>query len=215
MPDPARPPLVVLPEACVFPPGFAAPWTRDADARAFVRDPADDRAPFGAVPRIPEGASTRGRPARESAARTIPIAPLPRPLVPLASDPDAPGRPRDPDAEVGAHPDTLRALGMCAGDLVAVRSTLGGATRLARLVAAERYSAPAHCDSIAHDHTDDHSENPSCRVVPGALYVPPGARRALDLHIQLAVAAADAIASGSGPGGGGRPRSRRRRSRSQ
>ena len=201
MPDPARPPLVVLPEACVFPPGFAAPWTRDADARAFVRDPADDRAPFGAVPRIPEGASTRGRPARESAARTIPIAPLPRPLVPLASDPDAPGRPRDPDAEVGAHPDTLRALGMCAGDLVAVRSTLGGATRLARLVAAERYSAPAHCDSIAHDHTDEHSENPSCRVVPGALYVPPGARRALDLHIQLAVAAADAIASGSGPGG--------------
>ena len=162
---------------------------------------------------IPEGASTRGRPARESAARTIPIAALPRPLVPLASDPDAPGRPRDPDAEVGAHPDTLRALGMCAGDLVAVRSTLSGATRLARLVAAERYSAPAHCDSIAHDHTDDHSENPSCRVVPGALYVPPGARRALDLHIQLAVAAADAIASGSGPGG--RPRSRRRRSRSR
>ena len=83
-----------------------------------------------------------------AAAATVPTAVLPLPLVPLdptsssssssiSSSTSTAGR--DTDSEVGALADTLRALGMVSGDLVEITAPLAGATRVARLVAADRH----------------------------------------------------------------------------
>ena len=137
MPDPARPPLVVLPGRV-----FSARFRRALDARrgrARVRPrPRGRRAPSVPSLRSPRGASTRGAP-RADPPRTRPHRAAPASLVPLASDPDA------PDAATptprSARTPTPSALGMCAGPrrrpIHARRRT-----RLARLVAAERCSAP-------------------------------------------------------------------------
>ena len=130
----ARAPLIVLPEAAAFPPDFSAPWSRvvapDArdDATAAPASPAPAKPPLAVA-----GATAACR-----------VAALPAPLIPLGAGADAALHPRarDVDAEVGAHPDTLRALGACAGDLVEIRCASANRTRVGRLVAAERWRTP-------------------------------------------------------------------------
>ena len=184
----ARAPLIVLPEAAAFPPDFSAPWSRvvapDArdDAAAAPASPAPAKPPLAVA-----GATAACR-----------VAALPAPLIPLGgADAALHPRARDVDAEVGAHPDTLRALGAGAGDLVEIRCASANRTRVGRLVAAERWRTPDDDgargeesdgdDASDGDGHDGHSGSSArARLAPGALYLSPAMRRRLDLHVRLA-----------------------------
>ena len=191
---PPRAPLVVLPEASGFPDDFAAPWTaspEEVDAAAAPTGTAGD--PRGCV-------SVPG-------SRRVPVRPLPRPVVPCASETataSPSGASRDVDSEVGAHPDTLRSLNLMHGDLVTLTERVGGETRVGTIVAATRWaradeaaeSASARDDDEPNENgdvSDDRDEDEgNATVRPGFLYLPPALRHNLRLHVRFAAARAAA-----------------------
>ena len=123
-----RSPLVVLSEAS-FPDHVSTPWSRSANNNNNNNDDDDDddngRGQNGAVIRgavvdgrrsSPNGNSLAAARGSGASPKTMPMATLALPLVPLAhgdeADCVASVGSRDVDAEVGATTDTLRELGM-------------------------------------------------------------------------------------------------------
>ena len=210
MAHPPRAPLVVLPEASGFPDEFAAPWTANRE----WEDATD--APNGTA------GDPRGHVSVSSGSRRVPVRPLPRPLVPCASE-TATASPsstsRDVDSEVGAHPDTLRSLNLMHGDLVTITERVGGETRVGTIVAAMRWarrgesldkiederdahaSAEKERERNHEQNQDDVSDRRDCEDVtvrPGFLYLPPALRRNLRLHVHFAAASAAATLAAAG-----------------
>ena len=192
---PPRAPLVVLPEASGFPGDFAAPWTANHEE---VESAA---APFGTA------GDPRGR-VSVPGSRRVPVRPLPRPVVPCASETatlSPSGAARDVDSEVGAHPDTLRSLNLMHGDLVTLTERVGGETRVGTIVAATRWARAdedAESESARDDDepnengdvSDDRDEDEgNATVRPGFLYLPPALRHNLRLHVRFAAARAAAV----------------------
>ena len=181
---------MVVPEAS-FPDRISVPWSV-APVRApwppCERGHSSDAA-WGAVG-LGDRADATGDAGRAHGARpdrspiTMPVETLPLPLLLLGGDPgDDPAR--DEDAEVGATPDTLRSLGCMSGDVVAITATLGDATRIGRLVAAERWISRANGGGGGVEGRGDAGERTeSTRLSPGVLYLPPGMMRNLHLHLQ-------------------------------
>ena len=198
MAHPPRAPLVVLPEASGFPGDFAAPWTANPEE---VESAA---APFGTA------GDPRGRVSLPGS-RRVPVRPLPRPVVPCASEAatlSPSGAARDVDSEVGAHPDTLRSLNLMHGDLVTLTERVGGETRVGTIVAATRWARAdeaAESESARDDDEPNEKENGDVSddrdedegnantVRPGFLYLPPALRHNLRLHVRFAAARAAAV----------------------
>ena len=158
-----REPLVILREAAL-PLGMDAPWA-SSSARRGERDDDDDD----------DGASFSGRIVASGGTVSAPVATLPRPLLLASASDDAPG-------DVGAHPDTLRALSLVSGDLVALTSTASGECRVARIVAATRWGE-ATADLNEEEEDDDDDDGRGGALTHGVLYLPPGMRRDLGVHL--------------------------------
>ena len=183
--DPPRAPLVVLPEAQGFPGGFEAPWVRGdwGDGKVDVSNGGKDL-----------------NAARHIDSQRIAVKPLPRPVLIRRKDTNPS---RDFDSEVGAHPDTLRQLGLMHGESVDITEHVGGTTRVGRICAATRWAAKGgavgeETDGDTEDTEDNYYDTVSTfgcsdnsnALLPGALYLPPAMRRNLKLHVHFAVFAA-------------------------
>eukprot|EP00982_Pelagococcus_subviridis_P009704 30938-Pelagococcus_subviridis.AAC.11 len=166
-----------------------APWASSSARRGErgERDDDDDD----------DGASFSGRIVASGGTVSAPVATLPRPLLLASASDDAPG-------DVGAHPDTLRALSLVSGDLVALTSTASGECRVARIVAATRWGE-ATADLDEEEEDDDDDDGRGGALTPGVLYLPPGMRRDLGVHLTEATA----TASGARPFAAASVRARR------
>ena len=201
---PPRAPLVVLPEASGFPDEFAAPWTANrAEEDTTAAPNATAGEPLGPV-------------SVSSGSRRVPVRPLPRPVVPVASETattSPSGGARDVDSEVGAHPDTLRSLNLMHGDLVTITERVGGETRIGTIVAATRWALGGESldgederDATAgkahepnrDDDVSDQRDHRYVTVHPGFVYLPPALRRNLRLHVHFAAASAAATLEAAG-----------------
>jgi hypothetical protein len=92
--------------------------------------------------------------------------------------------------------------------VVVITAPLSDATRVGRLVAAERWRRGGIGDDGSGNTAgeDDDSTACVCALSPGVLYLPPGMARNLSLHLQTrmtSTATAAAAAAGNAPGVGG------------
>ena len=183
-----REPLVILREAAL-PLGMDAPWASSSARRGErgERDDDDDD----------DGASFSGRIVASGGTVSAPVATLPRPLLLASASDDAPG-------DVGAHPDTLRALSLVSGDLVAL--TVDGERGVPRR-ANRRRDALGRGDGGSGRGGGGRRRRRRSRRRADArvLYLPPRMRRDLGVHLTEATA----TASGARPFAAASVRARR------